>query len=138
VQEPFVTVGLGAATRIARLRIAWPSGAVQELRDLAADRAHAITEPSSFTLTPSTRRAPADGRSTIEVLVTPRSLDGTLRADARVALSLAGSGSLAGPPTQSADGWRARLVAPSQPGSAVVTVRINDVALAVHPRVWWE
>ena len=138
VQEPFVTLGLGAATRVARLRIAWPSGAVQELRDLAADRAHAITEPSSFTVTPSTRRAPADGRSTIEVLVTPRSLDGTLRADARVALSLAGSGSLAGPVTQSADGWRARLVAPSQPGSAVVTVRIDDVALAVHPRVWWE
>lgn len=71
VQAPFVSVGLGRATRVARLRVTWPSGAVQELRDLAADRSHTIVEPSAFTVTPATRSAPADGASVITVLVTP-------------------------------------------------------------------
>lgn len=138
VQEPFVTVGLGAATRIARLRVAWPSGTVQELRDLAADRAHVIVEPSAFTITPATRRAPADGRSVVTVLVTPRDVAGALRADARVEVSTAGAGRLDGPATRGPDGWTARMVAPSSPGEAVVTVRVDGVAMAVRPRVWWE
>jgi hypothetical protein len=39
-----VHFGLGDATRIDRLTIRWPSGAVQELHDLAADRHVVITE----------------------------------------------------------------------------------------------
>ena len=138
VQEPFVSVGLGRATRIARLRVTWPSGTVQELRDLAADRAHAIVEPSAFTVSPESRRASADGASVITVRVTPRDLGGALRADARVELSLAGDGALAGPVAQGPDGWTARVRAPAAPGSAVVTIRVDGVALAVRPRLWWQ
>jgi enediyne biosynthesis protein E4 len=39
-----VHFGLGDATRIDRLTVRWPSGAVQALRDLAADRHVVITE----------------------------------------------------------------------------------------------
>lgn len=138
VHEPFVTVGLGGATRIARLRVAWPSGAVQELRDLAADRAHTITEPPSLVITPPSRHAPADGRSAVTVLVTPRDPAGALRADARVDVALAGTGTLAGPAVRGPEGWTARVVASPGPGTAVVTVRIDGVALAVHPRLWWD
>ena len=39
-----VHFGLGDATRIDRLTVRWPSGAVQNLSDLAADRHVVITE----------------------------------------------------------------------------------------------
>ena len=37
--------GLGAAEKIDLLSIRWPSGRVQEIRDLAVDRKHRIEEP---------------------------------------------------------------------------------------------
>jgi len=37
--------GLGAATRVERIEVLWPSGARQELRDVAADRIVRIEEP---------------------------------------------------------------------------------------------
>jgi len=43
--EPVVHVGLGDATNIRRLIVEWPSGAVQELADLAADRLYTLREP---------------------------------------------------------------------------------------------
>ena len=39
-----VHLGLGDATQIERLTVRWPSGAVQELHDLAADQHVLITE----------------------------------------------------------------------------------------------
>ena len=138
VEAPFVSVGLGPSTRIARLRVDWPSGVVQELRDLAADRAHAVVEPSAFAITPASRSAPADGESVITVLVTPRDVGGALRADARVAVSLSGDGRMEGPAAQGPDGWTARVRAPAAPGTAVVTVRVDGVALTVRPRLWWN
>ncbi|MEO7085629.1 MAG: CRTAC1 family protein [Gemmatimonadaceae bacterium] len=41
-----VHFGLGAATRVDRVTIHWPSGAVQELRALEADKLHTVTEPA--------------------------------------------------------------------------------------------
>jgi enediyne biosynthesis protein E4 len=44
--EPIVHFGLGDATRIRRLGVAWPSGHTQVFTDLAADRKFTITEPA--------------------------------------------------------------------------------------------
>lgn len=48
-----VHFGIGAATRAERVVIRWPSGAVQELRDLTAGRVHAISEPPRDPAAPS-------------------------------------------------------------------------------------
>ncbi len=40
--EPAASFGLGSAERVERLRITWPDGTVQELRDLPADRTYVI------------------------------------------------------------------------------------------------
>lgn len=40
-----VDLGLGASSRVPRLRVTWPSGLVQELTDVAADRALTVEEP---------------------------------------------------------------------------------------------
>ena len=44
-QAPELHFGLGAAERIAELRVRWPSQRLQVFRDLAADRRYTITEP---------------------------------------------------------------------------------------------
>lgn len=43
--DPRVHFGLGAASRVERLTIAWPSGAKQTLENIAADRILTVTEP---------------------------------------------------------------------------------------------
>lgn len=44
--DPVVHFGLGRARRVDSLRILWPSGRVQRLRDVAADRLLVVEEPS--------------------------------------------------------------------------------------------
>ncbi len=53
--EPLVHFGLGDDTKLDQLTIEWPSGHVQQLSDLAADRRYTITEPAGRPPT----RAPA-------------------------------------------------------------------------------
>jgi hypothetical protein len=134
---PRVFVGLGPSDHASLLRVTWPSGTVQELRDVPAG-ALRIEEPPSIALAPATRHVPADGRSTARVTVTPRALDGTVRADARVEVALRyGTGSVsAGAWNGSA--WEATVTAPSAPGSGVLEVRVDGVPLTVRPRVWWD
>ena len=47
--EPRTFFGLGAAERLDRLEVRWPSGAVQVFEDLAADHLYTITEPAVVT-----------------------------------------------------------------------------------------
>jgi hypothetical protein len=44
--ERVARFGLGAATRADRVEVRWPTGRVQELRDVAADQVLTITEPA--------------------------------------------------------------------------------------------
>jgi hypothetical protein len=48
--DPLVHLGLGAATRIDRLELRWPRGAVQVFEGLEADRLLAIAEPATATI----------------------------------------------------------------------------------------
>lgn len=47
--EALVRFGLGTQTAVARVQIAWPSGAKQELRDVAADQVLKVVEPGGET-----------------------------------------------------------------------------------------
>lgn len=137
VVAPTVFLGLGPASRVARLEVLWPSGHVQRLDDVAGRQIVDVVEPETLTVSPATRHLPADGRSVATVRVTPRDPAGRVRADARVELSLTGPGTLSAP-TRDGDGWRATLTAPTQPGSTVITARVDDRAMGVRPRVWWD
>lgn len=137
VFTPRVFFGLGRASRVARVEVAWPSGYVQTLRDLASGRTVDVVEPETIAVAPAGRHLPADGRSVATIRVTPRDTAGAPRADARVEVSLTGAGTL-GATARDGDGWRAQITAPSAPGSAVVTVRVDGRALGVRPRVWWD
>ena len=44
--EPLVRFGIGNQTTVKKLRIEWPSGQVQELQNVPADRVSTVTEPS--------------------------------------------------------------------------------------------
>lgn len=134
---PRVFVGLGRADRASLVRITWPSGTVQELRDVPAGP-HRVEEPPSITLSPAARHLPADGRSTARVSVTPRAVDGTVRADARIEIALRyGTGSVS-PGAWNGSAWEATVTAPSAPGSGVLEVRIDGAPLLVRPRLWWD
>jgi hypothetical protein len=47
--------GLGAATRVVRLEVRWPNGLVEEWRDLATDRIHALVEGTGRAVAAGTR-----------------------------------------------------------------------------------
>ena len=106
---------------------------------LAAGQLHVIREPETVTVYPPSRAVPADGASTVRVRVTPRAPDGSPRAVDRVALVVThGTGRVTQPMTPSGESWEAELTAPTQPGSARLEVRIDDDALPLHPRVFWQ
>jgi hypothetical protein len=140
VPEPTVFVGLGAAGAASRVRVTWPSGVVQEVRDVTAGRVHEMTEPPLLAINPPSRHAPADGRTVVSVRVTPRNPDGTIRPGARVAVGLAsGGGTLVSPAAPDATGaWVARLTAPTVAGSSVIMVTVDGAAVPLRPRVWWD
>jgi hypothetical protein len=45
--DPRLLVGLGPAARASRVEVRWPSGAVSELRDVAAGQTLVVREPAS-------------------------------------------------------------------------------------------
>lgn len=135
VVDPTTFVGLGAATRAARVRVTWPSGVVQERTDVAADTMHVWEEPALFTLEPPTRHVAAGGRATIRI--TPRAPDGSPRPDARV--SLAQGGATPVPLRGVGDGvWEATLAHPGHAGSTWFVITVDGAASGVRPRVWWD
>ncbi|MFO0626407.1 MAG: CRTAC1 family protein [Polyangiales bacterium] len=136
--EPLVFAGLGGTAPAARVSIQWPSGVVQVLTNVAPGTLHEVVEPSLFTLDPPSRHAPADGATAVTLRITPRNEDGSLRTVGAVAVALRGPGTLAQPPRSTPAGWEARIVAPSSPGSTRIDLRIDGVAVGVHPRLWWD
>lgn len=135
---PMVFAGLGAATQASRVRVTWPSGLVQELRNVPAGTMHTIEEPSFIAVAPAGRHLPADGRATATVRVTPRAPDGTLRPDARVEVALSHGSGVVTPARWTGTAWEATVTAPSMRGSSVVEVRVDGAAARVHPRLWWD
>lgn len=135
VVDPTTFVGLGAATRAARVRVTWPSGVVQERTDVPADTLHVWEEPALFTLEPATRHVAAGGRATIRI--TPRAPDGSARPDARVSLTQRGTEAV---PLRAVGGgvWEATIAHPGRAGSSWLELTIDGAPSGVRPRVWWD
>lgn len=136
--DPLVFVGLGPATTAERVEITWPSGTVQEIRDVAAGGVRDVTEPPVLMVDPPGRHLPADGRSQARIRITPRRPSGTLADATQVeARIFAGGGTLAGA-VRDAEGWSVTLTAPDAPGSTVIEVRIDGAPVRIRPRIWWD
>lgn len=138
MSRPVVFVGLGTDTRAERVRVTWPSGLVQDVMGLTAGSSHTIVEPQTVALTPTSRHVRADGQSTVTVRITPRDATGALRTGARVeARVVNGMGTLSAV-RRVTDGWECTVTSPRSPGSSVIEVSIDGVAVGVRPRVWWD
>lgn len=135
MSEPIVfasTTPDGVASTVA---ITWPSGLVQQLHDLAAWTVHTVVEPE--TLTVSTREAPADGVSEVEVRVTPRDLSGAARPGAvelRVPEGISGQVSA---PVMDGLTWVFTVTAPLSAGYVRVEALIDGAPIRTRPRVVW-
>ena len=135
VSEPLIFAGLGAETQAARVEVHWPSGVVQVVEGLAADRVHTLREPPLLRIEPPGRHAPADGRS----LVTFRFTAAAAKGETPVALAIThGGGEIVAAPHVEGDAWVVTVRAPAQPGSTRFEVRLHGAVSGVHPRVWWD
>ncbi len=126
-----VLLAVGAATSAA-VTVTWPSGLHQRVSGLAVGRYATVVEPVALTVT--TRVAPADGSTRVEVIADPRAAGA-----ATAALSCVGVCGWEGPATTDAEGRQHRMLrAPTAPGSARLGLTLDGVALGVRPRVRFE
>ena len=136
--EPIVFVGTAQDNSLKRIEVEWPSGYVQEFLGMKGNGILTLEEPPLVTVTPSTRRAPADGESTVLVEVRPHGSDGSLDPSIPVEIEIAaGSGSFSGPIEQTSTGYQRELKAPETVGSTVISIKMGDTQLKVRPRIWW-
>jgi hypothetical protein len=133
---PLVFVGLGDATKAAKVTVRWPTGYVQELTNIEEGGVRLVVEPQLFAIEPSGRHLPADGVSVAKLYVTPRQPDGTPRA-AAVTATVAGACALDGVADEGSSAV-VSVTAPAAPGSCVVTLSIDGVPVEVRPRLFWD
>lgn len=135
-----IDVALGAAAAADLVRVTWPSGHVQEVRGLAAGRAHVVEEPPLVAFDPPSRHARA-GAGTVRVTVRPADASGAPIAGARVEVRAAAGAPLewAEAPSPRPDGSVVgTLRAPPRPGSTVLELSVNGAPWRVRPRVWFD
>lgn len=126
--------GLGDQAAVS-LTVRWPSGFVQRV---VAPTGDVVVEEPLLVKT-SADRAPADGESTVEVVVTPHDADAApLGAGHSVEIE-ATAGSWAADVTDLGDGRYSRaLTAPDSPAVAVLRVSIDGEDLKARPRVSFQ
>lgn len=126
-----VILAVGAVAT-ASVTVTWPSGIRQQVTGLVPGRYTRVIEPRALTV--SSRVTRADGASLVEVTARP-SLAGATRA----VVACSGACAWDGPAVTDAEGSvRRALRAPSTPGEARLTLRLDGVALRVRPRVRFE
>jgi hypothetical protein len=131
---PYAHFGLGPADAADEVRVVWPSGFVQVLRDVPAGVV-VIEEPATLTVRSPTRRAPADGASELELVATPRGPDGARGDDVVVTWQTFGTPAAQRTWTD-ADGVHLALTSAVE-GSTVVEARLDGVPVEIRPRLWW-
>ncbi|HMV66197.1 MAG TPA: FG-GAP-like repeat-containing protein [Myxococcota bacterium] len=132
---PTLFLGLGAATSLPRVTITWPSGLTQVVEGLASGHLHEIVEPEQLAVLDADRRAPAG--STVDLRVTPRAADGSVKLGCALDVRTTG-GSLRSATLQDDGSWLVRLVGPDVPGTTTIEARVDGVPIEVRPRLWWE
>lgn len=130
-------IGLGHDL-VADVRVRWPSGYEQQLRDLPAGALHTIAEPPLLTLSPASRHVRADGASTVAVRMLAHTAEGAPDPAVVPLITLEGDGELTGPPAWDGEAWVATVRAPTSAGTARLTVTLGALTLAVRPRLWWD
>ncbi len=130
------------------IEITWPSGAVQNLEDLAVDQIHNITEPATLLLARADRVLPTDGIATVTVTLDGRPLGADPMIPPTVTIpyySGIGDQMSIGVPTQNPDlSWSVTLTAPlhqargeQNVGETVLQVSFDAIhQLQIRPRVW--
>ena len=125
--------GLGGATATGVV-VRWPSGLVQNVGTVKTNQVLTVDEPAVVTV--SRRVAPADGATTVAVVVTPSKSDGTPLGPGATVTIDATAGTWQGPVVDAGNGSYTRtLVAPAAPALAAVTLSVNGTALTAYPRV---
>ena len=136
--EPLVFLASGADGDLDAAEIVWPSGLVQRVGPLAGGQVHEVVEPVTWAVAPASRQAPADGASTVRLVITPRRADGSVDAGAAVSVAkVAGVGELVGPPVWTGSAWEVEALAPTVAGELVLEITVNGAAWPLRPRVWW-
>ena len=97
---------------------------------------HVQAMPQMLSVTPSSRRAVADGGAEIWIDVTPRDLDGAPRTGT-VGVTLTHGVATVGTPTLVGDAWRVAVTS-TTPGSVRLVVSVDGTPLAVAPRLWFD
>jgi len=137
-QEPLIFVGLGEATVADVVTVTWPSGYVQVVEGLEAGTMHTIEEPPLIKVFPKERRMRADGASRVVIEVRPHDAFGN-QISAEVQMEVAfGTGTFDGEVEKDGRVYRRTLVAPLEPGHAVVKVTLDGEPMGVQPRIWWD
>lgn len=132
--EPIVFAGLGSATRASRVRVRWPSGFEQVVRDLPGGRCHVVTEPELVTITPASRHAPAG--TPIQLRIQAYAPDGTAREGSIGLRLLHGDATVTTTPAPG--GGRTFTLTAASAGSAELELTIDELVLSVHQRLWWD
>jgi hypothetical protein len=138
VGRPIVFFGTGASMSADVVRVRWPSGYAQEWYGLAADTAHTLTEASQVEVLSLDRRFVADGVTQVDVRLTPREPDGSIRQNVQVDLRIHGAPATLVSLARRGDGsYSARVRAPAAAGESVLEAVFDGVPARVRPRVWW-
>lgn len=137
LQHPMVFAGLGPSAVADTVRVTWPSGVVQELHGLPGDQTFTVVEPPVVQIVPATRRAPADGTSTLTVRIQPVALDGSPRVATVAVRRVAGVDVVLDAPVADGSAWTVTAHAPSAAGSTQLEVAIDGTPLKVKPRLFW-
>ncbi len=125
--------GLGARSSAA-IDVRWPSGFVQHVGPVAANRIVTVTEPAVVKV--SARVATADGASKIVVVVTPAKSDGSPRGSGASVAIDATAGTWESAVVDVGDGsYRRTLIAPVTPALSAIRVVVDGLALTANPRI---
>ncbi|MFM2160660.1 MAG: hypothetical protein RLZZ383_172, partial [Pseudomonadota bacterium] len=134
--SPALTFGTTGPDGIAdALWVTTPEGWTWRWAGVAAGH-HVQAVPQMLSVTPSSRRASADGVSAVVVDVTPRALDGAARPGVVTVVASHGVADV-GLPRLVGDAWRVEVTS-TTPGSVRLLVSVDGTPLAVAPRLWFD
>lgn len=134
--EPWLFVGLGGAPS-ATLRIRWPSGWTQIVRDVAPGSL-TLVEPPTLEVVGGVRQLAADGITRTAIRVVPRGPDGEPRLGATVSVTALDARVEISGPFARADAVEFDVRAPASATTSRLEVRVDGVPLEVRPRLWWD
>lgn len=128
-----VRIPLAGCDEDAELEIRWPSGLVEAVPVGPGSTLIDRVEPEWLTVDPPL--APADGSSAVSVTVTPLGPDGAARGPG-LDVEISSTAGTVGPVIDRGDGsYGCSLVAPSEPRWATLSLTVDGVTVAAHPRV---